>query len=99
VKVPLARRLLKPVTSFFNVSREVDGAERHRELLMALQNPTLVHGYLIFNIILNFTCFFCLNFDSFGWSPVRATQFLAILAGKLVCEFWAAIILARQGIL
>jgi hypothetical protein len=42
---PLARRLLKPVTNFLNVSRDADAADRHRELLMALQNPTLVHGY------------------------------------------------------
>jgi hypothetical protein len=34
------------VTNFFNASRDAAGADRHRELLMALQNPTLVHGYI-----------------------------------------------------
>jgi hypothetical protein len=43
-KKPLSERLLKPVTMFFNASHN-DAADRHRELLMALQNPTLVHGY------------------------------------------------------
>jgi hypothetical protein len=58
-KKPLSERLLKPVTMFFNASHN-DAADRHRELLMALQNPTLVHGYdhqipevyLLLNLIL-----------------------------------------------
>ena len=42
---PLSQRIIKPVTNFLNLSRDASKVDRHRELLMALQNPTLVHGY------------------------------------------------------